>query len=369
MAYLLALTVALLLIVIFYLKIRTIRDEREEMLKLLILISSLILMVKYFISDINSHVDLLFSATSSLCLVSISSLYIRNVALENRTSIYLFLLALFPFILFYVFFLLFNIYSSQITDGMIYDFLGFFYQNSTTVLFSISLIYDIYILWPIANGIHRLSLSMDGQLAVFFFAVKVLFFCVFFSRGLFIDANLYFKFPESAFTIMICLGIYHYRYFHFLKIYFGYLFKLNAMGKLYQEEQSIIEKSEFMFYLSTVDQLIDKEQLFKNPDLKLSDVKKFMSISEGAFKNLSKKYKKACFDNYLNRKRINYFLECLSFANNDVSIINKLLFDSGFKNDHEFNRFFKKQMGCTVWQYVESRKINIYRSSLSSTFK
>jgi len=369
MAYLLALTVTQVLIVILYLKIRTIRDERVEMIRFLLLTGAVILMVKYFVPVLNSHIGILFTATSSLCLVSITSLYLRNIALETRTSIYLFLLALFPFILFYVFYLLFNIYSSQITDGMIYDYLDFFYQKSRTILFFISVVYDLFILWPWRRKVGNLVNSIDGQLAFYFFSAKILTLSIILSRGLFIDSDLFFEFLDGLFTVMIFLGIIYYRYYHALNIYFGYLFKTNGMVKQYEEEQAQLKQTELIFYISAIDQLIDQENLFKNPDLKLSDFKKFMPISDLDFKNLSKKYLNGSFENYLNNKRINYFLERLKSVNHDSERIISLLHDAGFKNDHEFSKFFKKQMGCSVWKYAETKRMSMYESGLSSTFK
>jgi len=365
MAYLLALTVIQVLMVILFLKIRSIRDERGEIIRILIFTAIIVILVKYFSPLFNSHINLLFTATSSLCLVSLSSLYLRNTTLEARTSGYLFLLALFPFLFFYVFFLLFNIYSYRITNGMIYEYLDFFHQKSRTILFAITLVYDLCILWPWRKKLERLLDSIDGQLAFSLFVIKILVLAVIIYRGVFYSASLFLDLPDGLFTFLILISILFHRYFNSANIYFAYLFKTNGMVRLQKQDYEQIKKAELIFYISAIDQLIDQEKLFKNPDFQLSDLKKFLPLTDRTLKNLSKRYLNGSFENYLNGKRISYFIECLSCENHEATVINKLLFEAGFKNDYEFNRIFKKEIGCSVWKYAENKRFAILQSGLT----
>lgn len=367
MAYLLALTIIQVLIIILYLKVKSIRDERGEIIRILMFTSIVVLLVKYLVSMIEPHIDLLFTATSSLCLVSLSSLYLRNIVLEIRTSGYLVLLAFFPFLLFYVFFFLYNIFSDQIKEGMIYDYLDFFNQRSRTLLFAITLIYDFYILWPFRKNLAKLSCSIDGQLGCALFFSKLFVLGIILFNGMFLENGLFLEFPDGLYTFLVLFSIFYYRYFRSVQLFFAYLLRSYGLVKNTRLEGPFRKDVDLIFYVTAIDQLMDQERLFKNPELKLSDIAKFLPLSDRELKEITKVYLKGNFDVYLNSKRIAYFMDKLGLADHDSALINKLLFESGFKSEYDFHRVFQKVNGCSVWKYLEQRNYAMEQSSISST--
>lgn len=365
MAYLLALTVIQVLIILLYLQIRTIRDERGEILRILTYTSIVVLLVKYWVSPFEMHVNQLFTATSSLCLVSLSSLYLRNIVLEVRTSGYLILLAFFPFLLFYVFYVLLNIYSAQIQEGMIYDYLDFFNQRSRTILFTITLVYDVYLLWPLRKKISHLCNSIDGQLAVFLWASKVILFGFILFRGLIFERGLLLEFPDGIFTFFVLFIVVYFRYFNSIHLCLSYLFRTNAVIRIHETEYNQKKSEDLMFYVTAIDQLLDQEKLFKNPELKLEDLRKFLSLTDKDLKEINRKYWNYNFEEYLNTKRFHYFIDHLNIENEEPAEINKLIYESGFRNECEFNRAFYNEMGCTFWKYIENKSVTILHSRFS----
>lgn len=367
MAYLLALTIIQVLIIILYLKVKTIRDERGEIIRILMFSSIVVLLVKYLVSMIDPHIDLLFTATSSLCLVSLSSLYIRNIVLEIRTSGYLMLLAFFPFLLFYVFFFLYNIFSDQIKEGMIYDYLDFFNQRSRTILFAVTLVYDVYILWPFRKNLAKLSCSIDGQLACSFILSKLIVLAVIIFNGIIFENGLFLKFPDGLYTFFVLFSILYYRYFKTVQLFFAYMFRFYGLKKSTRLEGSFKKDVDLIFYVTAIDQLMDQEKLFKNPELKLGDIAKFLPLSDRELKEITKVYLRGNFEYYLNSKRISYFMDKIGHADQDTAVINRLLFESGFKSEYEFHRIFHRVNGCSVWKYLERKNYTIGQTRVTSS--
>lgn len=357
MAYLLALTVIQVLIIILFSQTRTLRDERGEILRLLVGVAIAVLIIKYLITVFDPHVNILFTTTSSLCLVSLTSLYLRNIILEVRTSGYLFLIAVFPFLLFYVFFFLYNLFSSRITDGMIYDYLDFFQQKTRTILFSMTIIYDLFLLWPWRKKLHKLSESIDGQLAIVLFFIKILVISLVVCNGLLIDRAQFLDFPESIYTFLTLFSIMLFRYSRPSFIYFNYVFKGDRLRRKHKKENTSFKHTELMILVSEMDQLIDQEKLFRNPNLILRDLRNSLNLSNRELNLINRLYLNNNFERYLNVKRLAYFLERLTGENHNRDHIQNLLLEAGFKNNGEFDKFFKNEFGCSVWKYVENKNI------------
>ncbi len=365
MAYLLVLTILQVLILLLFLKVRSIRDERAELLRILIFSSLIIIVVKYFITLVNPYIDLLFTGSASLCLVSLSSLYIRNTIFETKTSGYLILLAFFPLLLFYVFYLLKIIFASQIVGGMIYDYLDFFHQKSRTFLFAISIVYDFIILMPWAKGVIKLSKSIDGQLAISLFSIKILVLGILIIRAGFVYVDNYFEFPGGVYATLVLFLILYFRYFNSLQIYLEYLFKINALEKFYKEEYNLHKNAEMLYYASAIDQLMDQEKLFVDPDFKQSDLGKILNISEKEIQQVIKVCLGGSLKQYLNKKRIHYFLESIDQPNHEVSSVQNLISDAGFKSELEFNSAFQNEVGYPIRQFIQQKKYTFLQSGFS----
>lgn len=360
MAYLLTLTVILILLIILFSRIRTIRDERKEILWVFASVSFVVIVAKFLVPVFDSNINLLFISTSSLCLVSLGSLYLRNVILETRTSGYLFLLAIFPFLLFYVFLFLYNIYAYRMNDGLVFEYLEFFHLKTRSILFAITICYDVYLLYPWRKQIAKLGESIDGQLALVLFLVKIVCLILIVVQGITLNSDFLLVFPDSLYTILSLSILLYFRFSQPTQLYFAYLFKSNALMRYEKSNHKYQGSSELILIVSAMDQLIDQEKLFKNPNLKLGDLRRFLPISEKNLKLIHKYYFNNNFESYLNGKRITYFLERLAHIHNEPTLVNKLLVESGFKDNSEFNKIFKKEMGCSIRTYTSHKSLVFY---------
>src|SRR5690606_11757351 len=174
-------------------------------------------------------------------------------------------------------------------------------------------------------------------------------------------------FPDGLYTFLVLFSIFYYRYFRTVQLFFAYLLRSYGLVKNTRLEGPFRKDVDLIFYVTAIDQLMDQERLFKNPELKLSDIAKFLPLSDRELKEITKVYLKGNFDVYLNSKRIAYFMDKLGLADHDSALINKLLFESGFKSEYDFHRVFQKVNGCSVWKYLEQRNYAMEQSSISST--
>lgn len=83
-------------------------------------------------------------------------------------------------------------------------------------------------------------------------------------------------------------------------------------------------------------------QHFRESDLRMSHVAEYVSMSTSAFSHFFRKYTNRSFTNFLITMRLGY--ACKLLLDSDI-LITDLVFSSGFNNQANFNRQFKKQYG------------------------
>lgn len=99
--------------------------------------------------------------------------------------------------------------------------------------------------------------------------------------------------------------------------------------------------------------LLDKEKVFLDSRVQLSDIAERLGVSE---RNLSLKIKthfNCNFRNLVNHKRVNFFISCASKADGKINVLD-LAFDSGFNSKATFNRAFKYIMNQPPSDYIKS---------------
>ncbi|GMN09563.1 helix-turn-helix domain-containing protein [Croceitalea sp. MTPC9] len=111
-----------------------------------------------------------------------------------------------------------------------------------------------------------------------------------------------------------------------------------------QYHKSIIEK---------LDSCMNAEKLYRNQDLKLPDVAKFIDISLHDISAAINSQKKMNFFDYVNRFRIEELkTTLLSNENNNLTLF-AIGEKAGFKSNSSFYRVFKKYTGITPKQYID----------------
>ncbi len=96
--------------------------------------------------------------------------------------------------------------------------------------------------------------------------------------------------------------------------------------------------------------LIQDCELFKNSELKVTDLSKEMKISGRNISALIKTFNGTNFNDYINTYRIEEAKRLLQNSDPSVTILS-ILFDSGFNSKSVFNTTFKKTVGLTPTDY------------------
>ena len=113
-------------------------------------------------------------------------------------------------------------------------------------------------------------------------------------------------------------------------------------------EQDDDEHSEVIQKLNSV---IESHNLYKNPELSLSDLSRASDISERVISNAINQELGKNFFQLINEYRVEEVKERLKDPNNDHLKILSLAFDAGFNSKASFNRVFKSYTGQTPKDY------------------
>ncbi len=186
-------------------QLKSLRAERRIFLQILLIISIFILFNKLVSPVFQGKIQEYFSCSIGLSLASFSSLFLRQVVMESRTSIYLVILALFPFTLFYIFYIYHYIFAFELFNGDVYAILDFFFIKAQSALFAITMVYDWILINLKSNHLNPIVLSIDGQLAKRLYLIKILVMCVTIVSGLFYDEQSWHTFSETAYATLVLL--------------------------------------------------------------------------------------------------------------------------------------------------------------------
>ena len=102
-----------------------------------------------------------------------------------------------------------------------------------------------------------------------------------------------------------------------------------------------------------IDDMMRKEKMFLEPDLKLSDIVARLPVSEAATRKLiHQEFGCEHFRTFLNRYRIEHALSLLKSSERHDQKLIAIAFDSGFASLASFQRAFKRETGKTasVWR-------------------
>ncbi len=109
--------------------------------------------------------------------------------------------------------------------------------------------------------------------------------------------------------------------------------------------------------------MILENGLFRQADLKVSDLSAKMGISTRNVSGLIKAYHNGNFYDFINSFRIEEAKKMLADENNDMTILS-ILYESGFNSKSVFNTTFKKVVGITPSHFREKNlEVQFYNNS------
>ncbi|MBP1646481.1 MAG: hypothetical protein H6Q16_2059 [Bacteroidetes bacterium] len=97
--------------------------------------------------------------------------------------------------------------------------------------------------------------------------------------------------------------------------------------------------------------LLEEKEIFKNPDLRISDVSTFLNTNRTYISNLVNDEFDQSFADLINNHRIKYAIKILEEKNNVNLSISEIGLMSGFLSESSFYRVFKDKVGVSPGRY------------------
>ena len=98
-----------------------------------------------------------------------------------------------------------------------------------------------------------------------------------------------------------------------------------------------------------------EEQLFLNPELKLSDIANKLNTSSFVLSYLFNQHMGTSFYDYINNLRVEYFKQRVKMGDTKKYTLDALATRCGYNSRTTFFRNFKKATGMTPSEYIASK--------------
>lgn len=110
---------------------------------------------------------------------------------------------------------------------------------------------------------------------------------------------------------------------------------------------------EILLWKSKIETLIQKEKLYQNPELNLTDLAKKLETNASVISKTINQGYRMNFNDYVNNFRIEAVKANLSNGEHKKSTLLGIAYDCGFNSKSTFNRAFKKNTGKTPKEYLK----------------
>jgi len=106
-----------------------------------------------------------------------------------------------------------------------------------------------------------------------------------------------------------------------------------------------LDKDKSICYFQSIEERINSNQLFLDPDLSLHNVAQAVKLSDRIVSQSIKQNVGLSFSDYINIKRIDYAKEVLRATTKSEKNVLEILYEAGFNSKSVFNTQFKKHTG------------------------
>lgn len=340
MADILSIIITILVLWLWCVGIRTVRDERQQLLKLLVVTAIATLIGQSAHAVFGPKLDPIFSSSMQLCLAFLISLYLRNIQTESKTSRYLFLLALFPFILFVICYLWGKVLAFKGADSLLYEASALLSGPIFLIVFATSIWYDFLVLRQVGRP-AVFTASLDGQLARSLGVLKIVFFISLSVReSAWLDdlPAIDFEVPFGMLTfIVISLFLCSSR-LRFALVHLRERFPENRRAK---QEDPLLTLEDWQ----RIDRLIDERKLYLHKTFSISDMQLYTVIPLRDLQQLTDTYLPTGWASYLDSKRLKYVLDHLDDDFQDVALLQRLIRLAGFSSNRHFRTVVDRELG------------------------
>lgn len=124
-------------------------------------------------------------------------------------------------------------------------------------------------------------------------------------------------------------------------------------------EKSQISAEEVKAIHQKLTDCMREEQLYKNPELKLSDLAQKMEVYPNALSQVINSVEQKNFYDYINLQRIEEFKRITALPENQKFTLLSLAFECGFNSKTSFNRNFKKVTDLSPTEFLKQANIHL----------
>ncbi|MEM6319682.1 MAG: helix-turn-helix domain-containing protein [Bacteroidota bacterium] len=299
--------------------------------------------------------------------------YIQSLFTEIDTTRPRFWLPFLPY-LFYTLIVSVPFAFSNPTDGLFFQYIGFYLDNVT-----IFVLVETFFLLGCTLLAFRTLVTNEGAIKDFFSNVstvniqwsKRLLLCLIlyliidlcFTVAEFFHDGLYVFDIYSNVLLMLLITLYlgHYGFFQSPILIPSFLLHPSEAflapsisDKSHLERVSIFSREEIVLIKKSLDNTLMGQQLYLNPTLNLTDLAKSTGLTDKKLSTFINQELATNFYELVNTHRINAFKKEVRLEQNQHLTIWAIANQCGFNSKTSFNRIFKKQMGCTPSQYQKS---------------
>jgi AraC-like DNA-binding protein len=112
-----------------------------------------------------------------------------------------------------------------------------------------------------------------------------------------------------------------------------------------------LDKDKSTNYFQRMEEIINSNQLFLDPELSLHNVAQAVKLSDRVVSQTIKQNVALNFADYINIKRINYAKDILRTTTKSEKNVLEILYEAGFNSKSVFNTQFKKHTGKSPTDY------------------
>jgi AraC-like DNA-binding protein len=106
-------------------------------------------------------------------------------------------------------------------------------------------------------------------------------------------------------------------------------------------------------------ELMEKEQLFRNPELTLGEVARQLGVHPNILSQVINTFERKSFYDYINGQRIEEFKKVIATPDSRQFTLLALAFECGFNSKTAFNRNFRKSTGLSPSEYLRQAHVSL----------
>ncbi len=135
--------------------------------------------------------------------------------------------------------------------------------------------------------------------------------------------------------------------------------EIALVAKKIKYEKSKISEVELIRVHQKLTELMSTEQLYKNPELTLSEVAQKIPTHPNTLSQVINSVEQKNFYDYINLQRVEDFKRIVSLPKNKQYTLLSLAYECGFNSKTSFNRNFKKATNLSPTEYLNQKKIHL----------